>query len=218
MLLLLVDMNRKLLFASFAALFCLSAVLIIVSTQRQMVGVHKGDSFTYYMGADYTSTSLNATVKVPEFEANNTDWVRIDITGTLGNVVNSTYTLQYKNGTEQYIDGQTDVSRNIWNFSQIQFKGVPIIPANLKTGDKASSLDLTINESVTRMCLGEERQLNHITWINELEQGDLYFDKETGMLVDMYRAHTFLNNDTGEAVTKGDIIKLTGTNAWSSGK
>jgi hypothetical protein len=41
----------------------------------------------------------------------------------------------------------------------------------------------------------------------------LYFDKATGMLVDMYRAHAFVNNETGEMVTKGDMIKLTATNA-----
>jgi hypothetical protein len=169
---LMVDMNRKLLLAPIAVLLGLSVVIILIHNQSSAVGVNEGDSFTHYMGADYTSTASNSTVQIPQFEANNTDWVQIDITGVSADVITSVYTLHYKNVTEQHIDGQTGISQNIWNFSHIEFKGVPIIPANLNAGDKASSLDLTINESTTRMCLGEERQLNHITWFTELERGD----------------------------------------------
>jgi hypothetical protein len=195
-------------------LLCVSAFIIVAFSTNPAVGVRGGNSFTYYMGADYTSTQSNATVQVPEFEANNTDWVRINIISTSGSIINSSYTLHYKNGTDQYITGQTDVSHNIWNFSHFEFRGVPICPANLNAQDKASSLDLTINETLTRMVLGQRRQLNHITWNSTLERGDLYFDRMTGMLVEMYRAHAFVNRETGEAVTKGDIIKLTSTNVW----
>jgi hypothetical protein len=209
---------RRLLPLAFIAVFlCLAVGLVSVSAQALTVGVRKGDSFTYYMGAEYTSSVPNATVAVPEFEANNTDWVRIDITGSSGTVITSVYTLHYKNGTEQRINGQTDIAQNSWNNNNSEFRGVPICPANLQAGDEALTLQLTINQTITSKCLGQERQLNHITWNSTLERGELYFDKATGMLVDMYRAHAFVNSETGEVVTKADIIKLESTNAWSKG-
>jgi hypothetical protein len=209
-------MKLHLMFAFLGVFLCLSAFLFAVSAQALTVGVRKGDSFTYYMGAEYTSNVANATVTVPEFEANNTDWVRIDITGSNGTIITSFYTLHYKNGTDQTLNGQTDIAQNTWNNPAPEFRGVPICPANLQAGDEASTLQLSINQTTTQNILGQNRQLNHITWNNTIEHGDIYFDKTTGMLVDMYRAHAFINTQTGEIVTKADIIKLTKTNAWQN--
>ena len=82
----------------------------IVTAQICPVGVVKDDVFVYYMFSEYVSTVSNASVDVPEFEANNTVWVSIEITDVNGSLVSQVYTLHYKNGTDQFISGLVDIS------------------------------------------------------------------------------------------------------------
>lgn len=203
-----------LLILTFACSIDAEATLATVSIS----GVAKGDIFYYVMYAQYSSNTLGAPIQVPAFEANNTDWVRIEITGVNGSVVYHVYTLHFKDGSEQNIKGQTDVAINAWKQDNLVFRGIPICPSNLNVGDAIPSVQLTINETVTRNWLGVERQTNHVAWNSSLEFGNCYFDRQTGMLLEMYREHTFVNSVTGESVKKTDIVKMTRSNAWSTDK
>src|SRR3989304_2127435 len=102
---------------------------ITASAKALEPGVAKGDVFYYKMYGVFSSSDPNATINVPPFEANNTDWVRIEITGVSGSVISHVYTLHYKNGIEERINGQTDVASNSGYTNG--FRGVPICPANL---------------------------------------------------------------------------------------
>jgi hypothetical protein len=178
--------------------------------------VSEGDSFVYEMSAEYVSTVSNETVEVPEFEANNTDWVRIDITGVNGSLISQVYTLRYKNGTDQVITGQTDLTNGSSYMQESGgFRGVPFCPPNLSAGDSLQTLQLTINETLTWSFPSGNREVNHIYWTSSLEVGDLYFDRETGVLLDMYRQHAFINQVTGEVVKKADLIKMESSNLWT---
>ena len=43
--------------------------------------------------------------------------------------------------------------------------------------------------------------------------GNIYFDKQTGMLVELHRTHRFTGSN-GEIVDKTDVILITKTNRW----
>ena len=184
----------------------------VTLAQALTSGVAKGDVFYYTMCAHYSSSDPNAVVDVPPFEANNTDWVRIEITGVSGSIIYHVYTLHFKNETEQVIDGQTDLASSL-NFSS-GFAGVPICAANLSAGDKVSTVQLIINETLVWSYPSGEREINHVSWNNSEDYGDCYFDKKTGMPVDLYRVHSFVNSTTNEVIKKADIVKMTSSSLW----
>jgi len=208
-------MKPKLAWATLLIVLVLMSSAGLVSVQSFAVGVSKGDSFVYDMYAQYVSSVSNATVEVPAFEANNTDWVRIDITGVNGSLLSQLYTLRYKNGTDQVFSGQTDLSNGSSYMQESGgFRGVPFCPPNLSAGDSLQTLQLTINETVPWQFPGGSREVNHIYWTSSLEVGDVYFDRQTGVLLDLYRQHAFINNSTGEVVKKADIIKMKSSSLW----
>jgi hypothetical protein len=60
-----------------------------------------------------------------------------------------------------------------------------------------------------------EREINHVSWNSSEEYGDCYFDRKTGMLVDLYRVHSFVNPSTNEVIKKADIVKMTSSSLWA---
>lgn len=128
------------------------------------VGVARGDCFTYEMFAFYSSSNSEAEIDVSRFESNNTNWVRIQITGVKGTLIFHIYTLQFKDGTQTEIAGQTEVAANSWSQSGVSFRGVPIFPAELAAGDSVPSLTLTVNETLDLAYVGESGQTNQFVW------------------------------------------------------
>jgi len=177
-------------------------------------GVCSGDYFTYEMYGVYTSNHSNITIRVPDFEKNNTDWVRITIFSTSSSIVYQVYTLHYLNGNEISYNFQTDVNPQNQGTFRIYEKGVPICSANLNSGDCIPTAELILNETITRTYLSCSRETNHASWNFSDDWGDIYFDRETGMLVELCRTHKFGNLVTDEAVEKTDVIKLIATNRW----
>ena len=176
-------------------------------------GVAKGDFFYYEMYGVFTSSNPNAVIEVPAFERNNTDWVRIDIAGVSGSVVYQVYTLHFKNRTEKF-ELKTDLdpsNRGDFNFSEM---GVPICAANLKVGDPLPTVQLTIREILISAYSSGERETNIVSWNTSEDWGRCYFDRKTGMLVDLYRVHTFANPVTGEVIYKADVVKMTRSSLW----
>jgi hypothetical protein len=146
-------------------------------------GIAKGDFFYYEMYGVFNSSDPNAAIEVPPFEHNNTDWVRIDVTGISGSVVYQVYTLHFKDRTETFeLKADLDPSkRGDFNLSA---KGVPICASNLNVGDPLPTVQLTINETLMRTYLGGERETNVVSWSVSDDWGCCYFDRKTGMLVD----------------------------------
>jgi hypothetical protein len=206
-------MKRKL-YATFFLMFCLCFAVIQASyVGTWKAGVSRGDFFYYEMYGVFTSSDPNAVVEVPVFEQNSTEWVRIDITCVSGSVVHQLYTLQFKNSSETF-ELSTDLNPN--NAGNVNFYdlGVPICAANLKVGDILPPVPLTINETVSMLYSSGERETNLVSWNTSEDWGRCYFDKRTGMLVDLYRVHSFVNQETGVVIYKADVVKMTHSSLW----
>ncbi|MCJ7762591.1 hypothetical protein MUP38_03935 [Candidatus Bathyarchaeota archaeon] len=193
----------------------LASAAVVTSAGVWISGVAKGDFIYYEMYGIYTSSDPDAVIDVPPFERNTTDWVRIDIADVSGSVVHQVYTLHFKNGAETKFELQTDLDpRNAGNFNFTE-KGVPLCAANLNVGDTLPTVQLTINDTLTRAYSSGEREINHVSWNSTEDWGDCYFDKKTGVPFEIYRVHKFTNKVTGETVEKTDIVKMTRSNLWA---
>ncbi|MFB3888440.1 MAG: hypothetical protein ACE14S_03050 [Candidatus Bathyarchaeia archaeon] len=175
--------------------------------QSLAVGVAVGDIFYYKMYAQYQSSNPEAVINVPPFENNNTDWVRIEITNVSGLTIRHVYTIHFKDGTETQVNGQTDLtSTSGWSNG---FRGVPIYPANLNVGDTVPTGNLRVKATETRTYLSGLRETNLVTWNDTTDYGYCSFDRQTGMLVELNRVHLYINTETGEVVSKTDIVHMT---------
>lgn len=178
-------------------------------------GVAVGDYFTYQMYGVFTSNRSNTSMVIPQFEYNNTQWVRINITGVDGSVVHQVYTLHFVNETETSFPMDADVNpTNTSNKPTGQ--AVPICAENAAAGDTIPGAGLVLNDTVWRSYGDEQRETTHAEWNVTDDWGEGYFDRQTGIMVDFVRTHRFLNNATGEAVEKTDVIKLIDTNRWET--
>jgi hypothetical protein len=194
-------------------LFLLLASAYATVLKTYAPGVVSGDYFTYEMYGVFTSNRSNATLVIPQFEYNNTEWVRISISRVEGSMVYQVYTLHFNNGSETEFSYETNVNPD--NQSSV-FSGqsVPICATNMGAGERIPTAELTINDTTSRTYVGGLRQINHVEWNSTDDWGNCYFDRETGMPVEFLRTHRFTNNDTGEVVLKTDVINLISTNRW----
>lgn len=185
-----------------------------ISANTWTPGVSEGDYFTYEMYGIYASNHPNMTLTVPTFEQNITEWVRINITSVSGSIVNQIYTLHLVDGSEVFFSFLTDVNPNNQDLFEISEKGVPICSAKLKAGDQIPTAELILNQTLQKIFACGLRETNHASWYMSYDWGNIYFDRETGMLVELERTHVFVNPVTGAKVEKTDIIKLLDTNRW----
>ncbi len=205
---------NKIRLISLPILLLLLTSINATSSRTFTPGVAEGDYFTYEMYGIYTSSIPNATIIIPEFEKNNTDWTQIKITAVAGSTIEQTYTLYFKNDSEYQFALETDVNPQKQEPFKISEKGVPVCAANLNPGDKIPTAKIKLNETVNRAYLDGKRELTHARWSQTDEQGDIYFDRETGMLVKLERTHLFINPYTGNVIEKTDVIELIDTNRW----
>ncbi len=170
-------------------------------------GVTKGDFVCYEMYGVFTSSDPDVVIEVPQFEQNNTQGVRIDIIEVSGSVIYQTYTLYFKNETKKF-EFKTDLDPD--NIEKLTFteRGVPLCAANLNVGASLSTVPLKVNETLIRRYSTGERETNHVSWGTPQDYGDCYFDKKTGLLVELNRTHLY-SNPTTDRILKIDIVKMT---------
>ncbi|HKZ88055.1 MAG TPA: hypothetical protein VJ066_02715 [Candidatus Bathyarchaeia archaeon] len=206
-------MKTKTLIITSIFLLSLFGSALSVSAKTLAVGVAKGDVFYYEMYAHYASSNPNTVIKVPPFEKNNTDWVRIEITDVSGSIISHVYTVHFKDGNETRISSQTDLTRTSgWSNG---FRGIPISPANLKADDTIPTGNLTVKETVMRVYPSSIRETNLATWNVSTDHGYCYFDRQTGMLVELNRVHLYINAETGEVISKTDIVTMISSSFWA---
>ena len=208
---------NKIRLISLPILLLLLTSLNATSSRTFTPGVTTGDHFIYEMYGIYSSNIPTTTIMIPEFEKNITDWTQIKITAVAGSTIKQTYTLHFKNDSELKFDFETDVNPPNQDPFKISEKGVPICAANLYSGDKIPTANLILNETLDRVYSDGKRDLTHASWNQTDEQGDLFFDRETGMVVELERTHKFINPNTGSVVEKTDVIRLIDTNRWQVG-
>jgi len=178
-------------------------------------GVVEGDFFCYEMYGVFTSSDPNEIIEVSAFEHNITDKVRIDITGVSGSVVHQIYTLYIGNETQKF-EFKTDLDPSNTRNLSFPEMGVPICAANLNVGDSLSTVELIVNDALIRNYPSGGREINHVSWNTTLDYGDCYFDRKTGVLVELNRTHLYVNPISNRVMAKVDIVKMTESNFWSA--
>jgi hypothetical protein len=207
-------MQVKLQVTVLLVLFLLVASADAAASRTWTPGIAAGDYFYYDMYGVYSSNQPNVTLVIPQFEYNNTDWTRINITAVDGSVVYQLYTMHFKNGSETSFSLKSDT--NPANMSSLKFtdKGVPLCAANLGVGDTVPTDEILIDETVSRNYASGARETNHASWNSSNDWGDLYFDKQKGVLVELRRTHQFSSNTTDQIVWKTDLIKMVDSSQW----
>ncbi len=181
---------------------------------KATVGVHVGDSFTYHIIGYSNLTDLNA-VESPGFsQYNQTDYFKVTITGVNVTSVSLETLWRFTNGTEvtgeQTIDlsnGAETVTTGFW----------AVYSANLNVGDllRPTGFDkLTVNATDTYAYAGGSRTRNF--WyiasmfrdVNDptgntqrYDYTALWFDKKTGMLINLTSYSEYNNPGKVEVIT-----------------
>jgi hypothetical protein len=179
--------NRVLLVVS--AILCVILLVFAGFSQAQPIasGVKGGMSFFYYISSYWSSSDTYASIPVNFLVINQTAFVEIRI-GVVNATDVETNTMCY------YNDGEVDFEKgNINLYTGVSSGFAGIIGANLNVGDRIhpdGGDTLTILDTTTRNYESGARVTNHVRIVdNNPEEGyrgtrDLYFDKETGVLVE----------------------------------
>ena len=191
-------MNKKLIGSSFFLLILGFALVANTSAQTETVtlGVSSGDSFKYDLTFMWNSTLAGEFPPLYLLEENQTDYFQIGVQIASGTIVALQTSWRFRNGTENNSTALVDVSGVNENLT-----GYYVYAANLKAGDllfPSSTLPWVINETTFRTYPGSNfRETNHIA-VNRTDVLDkvysyvsLYFDKQTGMLVESYFTDVF---------------------------
>jgi hypothetical protein len=208
-------MNRKLPIAlSILILLYLSAVAT-ASAQTRAPGVSQGNTFVYKQQYFWNSSDPNADIPSNLLEKNNTE-LHFNVTAT----VSSRIYYEITEAGEGWIDVQTGENGNpgIYPLAPI-FCG-----ANLTVNDSMALANfqyMPIAETENMTYLFGARQTNRVNldtnnlrdlgWIPEDYSGNgyLYFDKNTGVLVEVF----FTSEGHGEAT--GLLWRLNQSNVWT---
>jgi hypothetical protein len=184
-------------------------------------GVRVGDEFTYSINGFFSSNDPNATAPEGFMELNMTEWFKVLVTDVSDQDVTVSTTWRFTNGTELNATSSINVDTGI-PYPTNGF--YPIYAANLKANDyiRPHGPDRsTINETSNRQYASSTRQTNRRTisipaydendpsrtWI---ETPTIYFDKQTGMLVELRDVNVYTNPQ----MTLTVLWKLMDTNVW----
>ena len=175
-------------------------LLCTISTQISTVlalspGVGPGDEFNYDIRIFFTSENQSATISDQALAINSTDYFKVKITEIEEVTVSYTTTWRFLNGTQ--IEGQGHVNLETGTRAGDFWT---IFASNLNAGDRIRPTGFdrtTINYTISgNYGQGDPRQTNVIdityTLINEddpnitgTEYSKTYFDRQTGMLVEI---------------------------------
>ena len=188
-----------------------------MSTQTRVPGVSLGDTFTYDISSFWISSDANAVVPQRFLEINQTESFRVTINDISGSMVTTLDTWVFKNGTEYNSTSVVNVetghnSGGFW----------PVVAANLGKNDPVHPTvqdGITVNETIMREYPSGARETNYFTinyqgsdenYGQYTAEGDYYFDRATGMLVELYDKSTFLSANMQGAI----LWKIRESNVW----
>lgn len=213
-------MKSKLLIA--VSILILLSLTVVGRTlaQTPVVGVTQGNEFTYNIKSYWSSNDPNATITASLLEVNSTEYYRVKITKVSDPEISLHNTWRFTNGTQVEIDGSVNIETTS---SQGGFWA--IIASNLKAGDRIHPLfgpDLTtINETIMRDYPSGKRETNHLMLdfqyydpndpsSNYTEHTSTYFDKQTGMLVELHDDSVY----THPNMTISVVWKISESQVW----
>jgi len=205
---------------SLAALLLFGAMLSALAQDEIVAGVKPGDVFTYDVTGSYPSNNPALNISQEIINAAASDYFRITIVNVSNPEVGYTWLWHFTNGTDQTGDGNLNLetTANTGPFW-------PIVSANLTLEDSIHphfGPRSTFNETVRWAYTNYTRETNRLE-IQTVEQqsetqairavhSDAYFDKRTGMLVQLEDRADYQT----PAYTTIISWKLSETNAWDS--
>jgi len=196
-------MIKKLSIATFLLVLLCLTMVGRAWAQIRVPGVVQGNTFTYDVTAFWSSDDPSATIPAYLLEMNNTEYYRVTITavaitGVSGAEITTQNVWHFKNGTETSTTGTINLETGI---STGGFWA--IVAGNLGVNDllhPSGQNKITVNETVMRDYAGVERETNHLMLMflrsddgNSVEHVDYYFDKQTGMLVQLNDVTSYTN-------------------------
>ncbi len=201
-------MGKKTYIAIIAAvIICIVVPAAIFSNQPPAktvaAGVAAGDTFTYSIRGYANIIDPNATVPESCTQLNMTDWYRVTITNVTDAEVSFSATWRFINGTEIAKTGKVNIKTGLDNSPDFW----AIYASGLNASDYARPFGadgLTINATEKRAYKDGERETNSISLerlLYDFEDPTLtrtlsdylsiYFDKQTGMLVELRDAQLY---------------------------
>jgi len=186
-------------------------------------GVTKGDVFTYNVMGIVNTKDPDAEIPAQILDLNNTDWYRVTVTDVSGPDVSIDTVQHFKNGTEIAGTGTVNVETGI-NSPVNGFW--TIFAANLRKNDRIRPNGperSTVNATLDRdYGVGVTRETNALSIITQYydsenpditytEYGNTYFDRQTGMLVEL----RYISVYTDPQVTLTLLWKIRDTNRWA---
>jgi hypothetical protein len=205
-------MNGRILLLNLVSTFLLLALVVTASAQTRTVGVSVGNKFRYSLTVSWSSNDPSATPPSYIVDANNTEWVELNVTAISGTLITTQGTTHLKNNTEITAVGTKDVNTGSGNMTMF------LISANLTAGDSVyTSSSAIINETVPKWYSGVERDANHLDMTSssgtQISGSDLYWDKMTGSLVEWLLETT---NQTGTYTTTSSYaMQIISSNVWT---
>ena len=209
-------MNKKTVVATFL-IFLVSFTVIgsaSAQTQQVSVGVSPGNVFQYDLTFYWTSTNPADVVPAYLVEQNQTDYFQLTVETTTSTTVVLQTEWKLLNGTALNSTDVAEVSSGITG-------SIYAYAANLTAGGllfpSATDLPYLINNTVFRSYPSGFRETNHIAVNNTNIEGgvysymDLYFDKQTGIVVE-YTLTGVSSATPNQTVVQHLVLK--DSNAW----
>jgi hypothetical protein len=179
-----------------------SVVVFGVFAQVGSLGVKAGDNFTYSFEAFWSSTNPSKVVPSEFSDMNKTRSIHVNVTDVGATIAYVDISKRMIDGTQVNTPGFVAVTTGHGVEAQLF-----IIEANLTAGDKAYPLSegppaaaesFTITETITLTYLGTPREVNHYheskTDANGTVTRDAYYDRATGILLEMTLSHSLAVN------------------------
>ncbi len=209
-------MNRRIAFAlSFSVLLLVFPIFGNASGQTiAMAGVSVGNAFTYDNTYFWNSTIPGDAPSV-SLIVQNQSTLQVTVQQVTGSTVELGVLWTYRNGTQQSSTELDEVNSGVTGT-------ILVYAANLTAGNQlfpgATDLPYIINSTVIRTYANSFRETNHIQVNNTSIEGtlysliDLYFDKQTGILVEYYLT-TVYSDLPYQTVTQHLLLK--DSNVWA---
>ncbi|MGB9841871.1 MAG: hypothetical protein ACPLKZ_04005 [Candidatus Bathyarchaeales archaeon] len=199
----------------------ITAVIILTyfetKSQVRVPGVSVGDTFIYDIIGFWNVSAVNTTIPQRMLDMNQTAAFRVTIINVTATMVTTRETWIFKNGTEYNSTSMVNVETG-YNTGGFW----PIVAANLGKNDllhPAGQNKIAVNDTIIRHYASGPRETNYFKLKYEgrddaygyyVAEVDYYFDKATGMLVELYDASNFISMGTQGAIW----WKLKESNVW----
>ncbi len=186
-----------------------------------VAGVKPGDQFTYTITGSYSQNAPLESVPAEVINAAASSYFKITIVNVSNPNVGYTYIWHFANGTDQNGDGIA----NLEIPSEDEGPFWTIVPANLTKGQKIHEHfgdQSTFNDTImwnyanytreTNFWQTSSEQVNNSTGVDKYRtvNSDIYFDKQTGMLVSLNEQSYYQNPTFTTTIT----WTLAGQTAW----